>query len=176
MPGNTDEFIAYRILYMLHTKNVRGKYVANTDLIKQLGELNGLDPGIAVAHALKVRSALANGDYPAFFELYHNAPNMSAYLMDQFVERERINTLFRLSRAFRPTLNINYVAKCCGFIPPDCDDQQLMRKHVWAAKKWLLSQGVVFIDGMMDCKASLFILNQKLAEIASKGVDIKGQL
>jgi hypothetical protein len=47
----------------------------------------------AIKHALDVRSALATSNYHKFFELYLKAPNLGAYLMDHFVERERIAAL-----------------------------------------------------------------------------------
>lgn len=52
----------------------------------------------AVAHALSVRLALATGNYHKFFRLYEDAPNMNAYIMDQFIDRERINALHTLSK------------------------------------------------------------------------------
>lgn len=54
----------------------------------------------AVAHALAVRSALATGNYHAFFVLYNEAPNMNAYIMDHFVERERVNALLVMSKVY----------------------------------------------------------------------------
>lgn len=47
----------------------------------------------AVAHALNVRLALAIGNYHRFFQLYNDAPNMNAYIMDHFAERERVAAL-----------------------------------------------------------------------------------
>ncbi len=53
---------------------------------------------VAVKHALDVRKALVTGNYHAFFKLYADAPNMNAYVMDHFVERERINALLVMSK------------------------------------------------------------------------------
>ena len=44
----------------------------------------------SVAHALDVRKALASRNYHRLFRLYNSAPNMGGYLMDFFVERERV--------------------------------------------------------------------------------------
>lgn len=52
----------------------------------------------AVKHALAVRSALAIGNYHAFFRLYDDAPNMNAYIIDHFIDRERIHALLIMAR------------------------------------------------------------------------------
>jgi hypothetical protein len=52
----------------------------------------------AVAHSLQVRSSLATGNYHAFFLLYADAPNMNAYIMDHFIDRERANALLTMAR------------------------------------------------------------------------------
>lgn len=52
-----------------------------------------------VAHALAVAGALATSNYSRFFTLFLNAPNMSGYIMDHFVERERAQALAVMSKA-----------------------------------------------------------------------------
>ena len=82
--GNPEEFVAYRILYYIYTCN-------RTDMNDVLADLTSTDkqkPG--VQHALKVRSALASGNYHKFFRLYDEAPFMGPYLLDMFVQRERL--------------------------------------------------------------------------------------
>jgi hypothetical protein len=39
------------------------------------------------------------GNYHALFELYVVAPNMGAYIMDHFIERERVKALMIMTRA-----------------------------------------------------------------------------
>jgi hypothetical protein len=53
----------------------------------------------AVRHALSVQRAVSMGNYHAFFELYEKAPNMGAYIMDHFVDRERIKALIVITKA-----------------------------------------------------------------------------
>lgn len=92
--GSPGEFLAYRILYIVYTCN-------KSDMNDLLAELTPSDKAHdAVKHALEVRSALALGNYHKFFKLYLAAPNMGAYLMDMFIQRERFNALANISRAY----------------------------------------------------------------------------
>lgn len=50
-------------------------------------------------HALDVQRALAMGNYHALFDLYLNAPNMGAYIMDHFIDRERLRALMVMTKA-----------------------------------------------------------------------------
>lgn len=52
-----------------------------------------------VAHALNVQRALASGNYHKLFVLYMSAPNMGAYIMDHFIDRERIRALMVMAKA-----------------------------------------------------------------------------
>jgi hypothetical protein len=91
--GHRLEFLAYRLLYFLHTKNRAGVY----RMLKELTPEEKQDA--AVQHALAVRKALASSNYHALFQLYLHAVNMSAYMMDNFVERERVLALQTMCRA-----------------------------------------------------------------------------
>ena len=58
-------------------------------------------------HALNVQRALALGNYHRLMRLYEEAPNMSAYIMDHFIPRERARALICITRAYvvlTPTL------------------------------------------------------------------------
>ncbi|PVI06269.1 hypothetical protein DM02DRAFT_12935 [Periconia macrospinosa] len=96
--GNPAEFTAYRILYFVYTCN-------KTDMNDLLAELTPADKTHPwIKHALDVRSSLALGNYHKFFQLYLDAPNMGSYLMDMFIERERLHALANISKAYVPTL------------------------------------------------------------------------
>jgi len=58
LPGHTHEFLAYRILYLLHTRNQRDVNA----LMAELTTEDKLQP--AVAHALAVRAAMRAGASP----------------------------------------------------------------------------------------------------------------
>jgi hypothetical protein len=92
LEGKPAEFKAYRILYIVYTCN-------KSDMNDMLAELTLADKSQPwIKHALDVRSALALGNYHKFFKLYLAAENMGSYLMDMFIERERLNALANISR------------------------------------------------------------------------------
>jgi len=109
LEGNHFEFLAYRILYLLHTRN-------RSDVNDILSKLTLTEKShAAILHALQVRSALATCNYHRFFSLYLNAPNMGGYLMDCFIVRERVNALCTMCKAYRPYLTVRFVADELGF-------------------------------------------------------------
>ena len=91
--GRPMEFKAYRILYLIHT----GNRTAMNDLLAELSPAEKRE--MAVKHALDVRSSLALGNYHRFFRLYLDTPHMGAYLMDMFVQRERVAAIANICRA-----------------------------------------------------------------------------
>ncbi len=111
--GKRAEFTAYRILMLLHGRNRSGVYslpsefyrradrsFTTVDLNLYVGQLTHEQKSEpAVTHALAVQRALAMGNYHALFDLYLNAPNMGAYIMDHFIDRERIKALMVMTKA-----------------------------------------------------------------------------
>ena len=106
--GHPLEFLSYRIIYLLHTRNRSGEFILRTGhdradgsdmaaLLAQLTPSEKSDPG--VHHALQVHASLATSNYVRFFRLFNSAPNMSGYIMDHFVERERMSALAMMSKA-----------------------------------------------------------------------------
>lgn len=51
-------------------------------------------------HALNVSRALSMGNYHSLFHLYEDAPNMGAYIMDHFINRERVKALLVITKAY----------------------------------------------------------------------------
>lgn len=157
IPGAIAEFTAYRILYLLHTRNWREVSALMAELTPALRA----DP--AVAHALGVRAAMSAGNYHRFFALYERAPNMGAYIMDHFAERERVNALLIVARSFRPTCPLAFLTA------------ELRIESENAARELLTSLGAGSIaGGQWDTRASA----EPLAAAAARfqRVDIKGQL
>lgn len=84
-------FVPAPILVMLTRRSELNLYVG------QLTPGQKMNP--AVQHALRVQRALSMGNYHALFEMYLNAPNMGAYIMDHFIDRERAKALMIMAKA-----------------------------------------------------------------------------
>ncbi|KXS17976.1 hypothetical protein M427DRAFT_96564 [Gonapodya prolifera JEL478] len=180
--GHINEFIAYRLLYQLHTRNRRD---INT-LLRELTPQQKADPHIK--HALAVRKAVAEGDYHTLFVLYHETPqNLSSHLMDHFVMRERLRALRVMCSAYKATgFSVQFAAEELGY--RDSDTSDIDKEGIL----FLLSELKVPVktlppvdDSMdldsdlqrrqVDAKGALAILTARLNEMTKK-IDIRGQI
>lgn len=177
--GHPLEFLAYRILYMLHTRNLTE---INTVLVR-LTTKERSDPNIA--HALAVRKAMACANYPRLFRLYMEAPNMSGYLMDNFVDRERIAALAIICKGYRPSLTLD---QDCSRILAFGDveelkdfliglDEHALTDSIKALPQHNSTANSTMNEPMiytMDTKKAFDILENR--KKAANRVDIKGQI
>lgn len=160
--GRPAEFTAYRILYFVYTCN-------KTGLNDMLSELTPADKCQEfIKHALDVRSSLALGNYHKFFRLYLEAPNMGAYLMDMFIERERINALANFSRGYQ-NVTLRFLTDELGF-----DDHATCREFLEArlGKDLIKEQG----DHQFQVNIRAAAGQLETLRAAASKVDIKGQL
>ncbi|KAI0175819.1 SAC3/GANP/Nin1/mts3/eIF-3 p25 family-domain-containing protein [Hypoxylon sp. FL1284] len=163
LKGNPIEFKAYRILYFIHTAN----HIALNDAIADLTLAEKEERPIK--HALDVRSALALGNHHKFFQLYLDVPNMGAYLMDKFVERERLAALASFCKAFRPSLKLRHITEELGFESDteaaqfiiDQNGQELLKED---------KDQIIF-----DCSKAGTLFDTARAGAFSR-VDLKGQI
>ncbi|KAF2748810.1 hypothetical protein M011DRAFT_400295 [Sporormia fimetaria CBS 119925] len=164
--GHPGEFLAYRILYFVYTCN-------KTDMNDVLAELTPTDKALPeVKHALEVRSSLALGNYHKFFRLYLDAPNMGGYLMDMFVERERLNALSNISKAYHHVF-VRFLTNELGF-ENDEECLQFLRDH---GAQHLIEEKETDNGPKMRVrvKEAMALFDQLRAAAFSK-VDLKGQI
>lgn len=86
-----------------------------------------------------VREAVASNDYYKFFDLQDTAPNMGDFLMDKIVPSIRQFALQRICKAYRPSVDTNFVLKQLGFDPNN-------KQNAMIGKVWMESCGCKF-DG-----------------------------
>jgi hypothetical protein len=92
-------------LYSFHSKSRRYHALSLPEVDLEINELlatlsEAEKSNESVAHALDVREALASRNYHRLFRLYNLAPNMGGYLMDFFVERERVAACCIICKAY----------------------------------------------------------------------------
>ncbi|KAF3938933.1 hypothetical protein ABW19_dt0201481 [Dactylella cylindrospora] len=162
--GHPHEFKAYRILYLLHTCNRSDM----NDILASLTPAEKQDH--AILHALAVRSAVASGNFHRFFRLYLDAPNMGGYLMDSFIDRERLAALCTIVKSYRPDILLRHITEELGF-ENDAECEAFLVKHNAADFMKTKDNGKRVLE------------TQKVAPIfeaakaaAFKKVDIKGQI
>ncbi|KAI4738060.1 hypothetical protein E4T50_11454 [Aureobasidium sp. EXF-12298] len=160
--GSPGEFLAYRILYTIYTCNRQ----TMNDVLAALTPADKQYP--AVKHALAVRASLATGNYHRFFRLFNESPNMGAYLMDMFVNRERVAALAAICRAYRPGVKVSFLTEELAFVS---DEQcaQFLCEH--GAQQCFEEKP----DGhLFSCQKASPIF--ETAKNGAYRVDIKGQI
>lgn len=180
--GQPMEFKAYQVLYLIHTGN-------RTDMNNLLADLSLAEKeDHAVKHALDVRSALALGNYHRFFRLFLDCPNMGAYLMDGFVERERIAALANICRVYvlvpppsrnliahlspnryKPSVKVRFISEELGF---ESDHQSLQFFNGHNAEHLLESTD----DGYRVLTGKAGAIFETAKNEAFRRVDIRGQM
>ena len=109
-----------------------------------------------IHHALLVRAAVADNDYHKFFQLQDAAPGMGDYLMDKIVPTVRQAALQRMVRAYRPSVQTEFVLKELGFDVKN-------RKEVAGGKAWLEGCGCKFEGEMLLTKDT--VLKESVAGV-----------
>ncbi|KAK5163212.1 uncharacterized protein LTR77_010798 [Saxophila tyrrhenica] len=177
MGGNPEEFVAYRILYFIYTSNRTGV----NDVLADLTTADKQKP--AVQHALQVRSALASGNYHKFFRLYDDAPFMGPYLLDMFVQRERLAAMAAICKAYKPDVGLAFLTQELAFHgeegsedDPEAGLRQCVDFLCQHKAEHLIEQkgGEGGEVRVLTGKASLMFENARAA--AFRSVDIKGQI
>ena len=137
---NRNEFVAYRLLYYVFLTGNQKYDGGSSDLLKILLALTPADrTDKAIHHALQVRVAVADMDYHAFFRIKQDCPNLGGLLMDLMVPGLRHNALLRIGKAYRPSVEIDFVLTELGFdITKDTEKEY--------GRKWLKSCGCILSE------------------------------
>ncbi|EEF37328.1 leukocyte receptor cluster (lrc) member, putative [Ricinus communis] len=147
------EFAAYNLLcVILHANN-------NRDLVSSMSRLTEeAKKDRAIKHALAVRAAVTSGNYVMFFRLYKKAPNLNTCLMDLCVEKIRYKAVSCISRSYRPTVPVSYIAQVLGFSTAgeENDEESLGLEE---CVDWLKAHGACLVtdsngEMQLDAKAS----------------------
>eukprot|EP01018_Ginkgo_biloba_P032101 Gb_20506 [translate_table: standard] len=112
-----------------------------------------------VKHALAVRAAVASWNYTAFFRLYRAASHLSACLMDLHVEKMRYEAVRCMSRSYRPTVPIAYIAQILAFtsvVSSRGSEEEL--DGLDECEEWLRAHGAILVR---DMSTGEFQLNAK---------------
>ncbi|KAK3138550.1 hypothetical protein QOZ80_5AG0370370 [Eleusine coracana subsp. coracana] len=157
--GCNFEFSAYNLLcVMLHSNNKRDLLSSMASLSKEAKQ------DVAVKHALAVHAAVLSGNYVLFFKLYKQAPNLNSCLMDLYVERMRFEAMKCMSKSYRPTVPVCYVAHILGFLRTGSEGSVISGDDgLEECEIWLKAHGAVLSadnsgELQIDMKASFTAL------------------
>lgn len=135
---NLNEFVAYRLIYYVFLQGNQKYEGGSSDLFNIMLSLTpGQRQDSFISHALKVRAAVAEYDYHAFFRLLKESSRHGACLMKYMVPKVRHWALRRVCKAYRPSVPTEHVLQELGFD---------IEKDVDFGKKWLVSCGVVLSE------------------------------
>jgi len=143
--GHANEFLAYRILYLVHTKN---RSEMNLLMAQLTPEMKSTD---FVRHAIEVQAALIANNYHKFFDLYLKAPNMGGYIMDHMLARERVSALIIMTKAYMQ-LPLSFVASELAFDTVS-DAHRFLSEHSIAVYT-STDQSISDSEKRIDCKAA----------------------
>ncbi|XP_062103782.1 SAC3 family protein A-like [Humulus lupulus] len=80
-----------------------------------------------------------------FFTLFKTAPNLNTCLMDLYVEKMRFKAVSYISRSYRPTLPVSYIAQVLGFSSVSSDNDEKDSDGLEECIEWLKAYGACLI-------------------------------
>lgn len=138
--GSRHEFAAYKLLYScLNPGNT-------SHLLSSMARLSkDAKNDEAVKHALAVRAAVSLGNYTAFFRLYRTSSNLSACLMDLYVEKMRFEAVRCIARSYRPAVPVAFIAQVLGFMDSSSFKTCNEFDGFAECEEWLRAHGAILI-------------------------------
>ena len=125
-------------------------------LLKQLGEAEKASPEMQIA--LKIRKALAQGNFVRFFKLYQEAPHRMPCLINCFIDKYRLSALKIISVGYVATgISVGYLTKALAF------------SNEAETCKFLTELGCAFKDAgdKLDCRGSIAKLKAAQPKVRS---------
>jgi len=148
--GNQEEFMAYRLLYVIEREALQTTKESGIDTLRLLLEMAETGSSTrrhpCVQHALRVREALALNNFVRFCKLYVRAPCYSGYLMQHALEKVRFEGIKCLVRTHRPSLAIESTARFLGFMTEDSSGDT-KDEAIEECVSWLLAHGACLDQG-----------------------------
>lgn len=139
--GCQYEFIAYRILYYIFTTNT-------TDIMTCLASLTASHrKNVSIKHAIETAHSWLLSNYVLFFRHYKNAPDMSAFILNWIIERERKTAVKLVVKAYRPNIPVECLINMLAFQDLDSCLQFLERNNIAVS---VAEKNSIIID----CKAN----------------------
>ncbi|CAM9171387.1 unnamed protein product [Choristocarpus tenellus] len=144
LPGDQEEFTAYRILYYVYLQTTHTYTDGSKGLLMIMRELpSGSHTNVAIGHALRVREAMSMMDYHKFFSLCKSVPNLGMHIVKRLVDPMRVIALQHMIKAYRPSIPVGFVLQELLFTPEE-DGHSILNSY-----------GVkLTAAGDIDCKAS----------------------
>ena len=117
--AHQNEFMAFRLIYYVFLTRIQTYAEGSLDLSRAMLSLScDQRKDASIAHALRVRRAVAEFDYHGFFRLRKSCPTPGAlHLMNALVPNVRQFALHRICKAYRPSLDVAFVLSELGFSP-----------------------------------------------------------
>ena len=148
--NNEAEFIAYRILYMLFTKNEADLTELISIQIKKNNSLNSLNSlnsnsrnsRNSIVHAIETCYALNEMDFVKYIALYNSTPNMGKFILDLFLDEVRIAIMKMITKTFRPSVNMKVLREKLAFT------------SIVETKNWIELHGGKFINDSCSSSSS----------------------
>ncbi|CAM6085017.1 unnamed protein product [Calypogeia fissa] len=157
--GCSNEFTGYSLLFIIFNHG------NSRDLLSTMARLSKeARNDAAVKHALAVRAAVSLGNYTTFFKLYRTAPNLSPYLMDKHVEKMRFEAVKCMTRSYRPSLPVSFIARTLGFsgiVTLGGEEKEI--DGVDDCDEWLRSHGA---QVNFDSTANELVLDTKMSAMS----------
>lgn len=144
---NEAEFIGYRLLYYILTKSYKDLNRIIIEIKRKYNENEYLK------HLIKFRTAWHMNNYVMLFKLYKKSNQMSKYLIDLFIERERKLALKMIIKSYRPHIKLEIVKEL------------LVYESINKCKEDLLSYGLCIQSELDENQKQILILDCKSSNI-----------